>query len=44
MATRVLPGAYVSLNDLSQFPEGETSLIVGYVLKSKRGKVLTARA
>ena len=39
MATRVLPGAYVSLNDLSQFPEGETSLIVGYVLKSKRGKV-----
>lgn len=39
MATRVLPGAYVTLNDLSQFPEGATSLVVGYVVKSKRGKV-----
>ena len=37
MATRVLPGAYVTLNDLSQFPEGQTSLIVGYVLKCNRG-------
>ena len=37
MATRVLPGAYVTLNDLSQFPEGPTSLIVGYVLKCDRG-------
>ena len=37
MATRVLPGAYVTLNDLSQFPEGPTSLIVGYVLKCNRG-------
>ena len=39
MATRVLPGAYVTLNDLSQFPEGQTSLIVGFVLKCNRGKV-----
>ena len=39
MATRVLPGAYVTLNDLSQFPEGQTSLVVGYVLKCNRGKV-----
>ena len=37
MATRVLPGAYVTLNDLSQFPEGATSLTVGYVLKCNRG-------
>ena len=37
MATRVLPGAYVTLNDLSQFPEGQTSLVVGYVLKCNRG-------
>ena len=39
MATRVLPGAYVTLNDLSYFPEGETSLTVGYVLKAKKGAV-----
>ena len=39
MATRVLPGAYVTLNDLSYFPEGETSLTVGYVLKANKGKV-----
>ena len=39
MATRVLPGAYVTLNDLSQFPEGATSLTVGYVLKCNRGEV-----
>ena len=39
MATRVLPGAYVSLNDLSYFPEGETSLTVGYVLKANKGAV-----
>lgn len=38
MATRVLPGAYVTLNDLSQFPEGATSLTVGYVLKCNRGE------
>ena len=38
MATRVLPGAYVTLNDLSQFPEGQTSLVVGYVLKCNRGE------
>lgn len=37
MATRVLPGAYVTLNDLSYFPEGQTSLVVGYVLKCNRG-------
>lgn len=39
MATRVLPGAYVTLNDLSQFPEGPSSLTVGYVLKCNRGDV-----
>lgn len=39
MATRVLPGAYVTLNDLSYFPEGDTSLTVGYVLKAKKGAV-----
>lgn len=39
MATRVLPNAYVSLNDLSYFPEGETSLTVGYVLKANKGAV-----
>ena len=39
MATRVLPGAYVTLNDLSQFPEGQTSLVVGYVLKCNRGEL-----
>ena len=37
MATRVLPGVYGSLNDLSQIPEGASSLNVGYVLKSDRG-------
>ena len=39
MATRVLPGAYVTLQDLSYFPEGDTSLTVGYVLKANKGKV-----
>ena len=39
MATRVLPGAYVTLSDLSQFPEGQQSLIVGYVLKCNRGDI-----
>lgn len=39
MATRILPGVYVSLNDMSQFPEGATSLNVGYVLKANRGPV-----
>ena len=39
MATRVLPGAYVTLNDLSQFPEGAASLTVGFVLKCNRGDV-----
>ena len=39
MATRLLPGVYDSLNDVSQLPEGATSLNVGYVVKSDRGKV-----
>ena len=39
MATRVLPGAYVTMNDLSYFPEGDTSLTVGYVLKANKGAV-----
>ena len=37
--TRVLPGVYVSLNDLSQIPEGAQTLNVGYVLKADRGPV-----
>ena len=37
--TRVLPGAYVSLNDMSQLPEGAQTLKVGYVVKANRGKV-----
>ena len=36
---RILPGAYVTLQDLSYFPEGDTSLTVGYVLKANKGKV-----
>lgn len=39
MATRNLPGVYISLNDMSQFPEGATSLNVGYVLQANRGPV-----
>ena len=39
MATRVLPRVYVSLNDMSQIPEGATSLKVGYVLDADRGPV-----
>lgn len=39
MANRILPGAYVTMNDLSYFPEGDTSLTVGYVLKAKKGAV-----
>ena len=41
MAQRILPGAYVSLNDMSQLPEGQTALTVGYVLKANRGPVNT---
>ena len=37
--TRVLPGVYVTLNDLSQIPEGAQTLNVGYVLKADRGPV-----
>lgn len=37
--TRVLPGVYVSLNDMSQLPEGAQALKVGYVLKANRGPV-----
>ena len=36
---RQLPGVYTSIYDMSTLPEGETNLTVGYVLKSKRGKV-----
>ena len=36
---RKLPGVYITLNDLSTIPEGETNLTVGYVLKAKRGKI-----
>lgn len=43
MAVRQLPGAYVTLNDLSFFPEGDTSLTVGYVLKANKGPVNEAR-
>ena len=39
MATRLLPGVYGYLNDLSQLPEGANSLNVGYVVKSERGPV-----
>ena len=39
MATRALPGVYVYLNDLTQLPEGASSLNVGYVVKAERGKV-----
>lgn len=39
MAQRILPGAYVSLNDLSQLPEGQTALTVGYVVQANRGPV-----
>ena len=39
MATRLLPGVYGYLNDLSQLPEGASSLKVGYVVKSDRGPV-----
>ena len=39
MATRVLPGVYVTLNDMSQIPEGATALKVGYVLDADRGPV-----
>ena len=42
MAQRILPGAYVSLNDMSQLPEGQTALTVGYVVNAKRGPVNTA--
>lgn len=39
MATRQLPGAYVSLQDNSQLIEGQTSLTVGYVVKANRGPI-----
>ena len=39
MAQRILPGAYVTMNDLSQVPEGQASLNVGYVLIADRGPV-----
>ena len=39
MAQRILPGAYVTMNDLSQVPEGQSSLNVGYVLQADRGPV-----
>jgi len=39
MAQRLLPGAYVTMNDLSQVPEGQASLNVGYVLIADRGPV-----
>lgn len=39
MAQRILPGAYVSINDMSNLPEGQTALTVGYVLDAKRGPV-----
>lgn len=39
MANRILPGAYSSLEDLSQVPEGQTSLVVGAVLKANKGPV-----
>ena len=43
MATRVLPGAYVTLNDLSYFREGDTSLTVGFVLRANKGAVNEAK-
>lgn len=43
MAVRILPGVYTSLNDLSQLPEGQTSLTVGYVLAAEKGKVNEAQ-
>ena len=42
MATRLLPGVYGSLNDMSQLPEGASSLSVGYVVKADRGPVNTS--
>ena len=36
---RMLPGVYISLYDLSTLPEGTTNLVVGCVLKAKRGPV-----
>ena len=39
MATRLLPGVYGSLNDVSQLPEGASSLNVGYIVKAERGAV-----
>lgn len=41
MANRLLPGVYSSLQDLSNLPEGQTSLTVGVVLKANKGKVNT---
>ena len=36
---RLLPGVYDSLQDLSNLPEGQTSLTVGVVLKADKGPV-----
>lgn len=35
--TRLLPGVHAYLYDLSTLPEGQRSLVVGYVLDAKRG-------
>ena len=37
--TRILPGVYASIFDLSVLPEGESNLTAGYVLRANRGPV-----
>ena len=37
--TRVLPGVYASIYDLSGLPEGESNLTAGFVLRANRGPV-----
>ena len=39
MANRLLPNVYSSLNDLSNLPEGQTSLTVGIVQRANKGPV-----
>ncbi len=39
---RLLPGAYISLNDMSQSTEGPSSLTVGYVVQTDRGPMKEA--
>ena len=39
MANRLLPNVYSSLNDLSNLPEGQTSLTVGIVQRASKGPV-----